>query len=410
MAGNTSTKKLNIAVVGGGIGGAAAALNLLKAGHEVQVYEQTQTFREVGAGIQISPNASRVIHGLGLAAPLAKIGVRPLAFHQKRWQDGRTVLKSPLGDAVEAAFGFPYYQVHRADLLAMLVGALPPERLHTGYRLVSFSADGNGVELTFDNGVTARADALIGADGIHSSVRHILFGAEAPRFTGVTAYRGLIRAERIKHLDVEVSTQVWMGPGSHLVAYFVAGKRLLNFVANVERDAWTGESWSEQGDPDDLRAAFAAWDPKLRAILDGVEQTFIWGIFDRAPLPQWSTGRVTLLGDACHPMQPHMAQGAAQALEDGVALTTCLQQSDDIAAALARYERLRKPRTAHVQSLATANKTRFHLPDGPEQQARDAAMAAGGTDWSLQTIGWLYGYDAVAAMQSGDLGLPEGSG
>ena len=158
-----------------------------------------------------------------------------------------------------------------------------------------------------------------------------------------------------------------MGPGSHLVTYFVAGKRLLNFVANVEREAWTAESWSEQGDPDDLRAAFATWDEKLRAILDGVEETFIWGIFDRAPLPQWSTGRVTLLGDACHPMQPHMAQGAAQALEDGLALTTCLQQSDDIAAALARYERLRKPRTAHVQSLATANKTRFHLPDGPEQ-------------------------------------------
>jgi salicylate hydroxylase len=409
MAGTTPKKncKLNIAVVGGGIAGAAAALNLLAAGHDVQVYEQAQTFREVGAGIQVSPNASRVIHGLGLAAPLAQIGVRPLAFHQKRWQDGSTLLKTPLGDAVEAAFGFPYYQVHRADILAMLVGALPPARLHTGHRLAGFSERGDGVDMAFDNGAQARADLLIGANGIHSSVRHILFGAEAPRFTGVTAYRGLIRAERVRHLDVEVTTQVWMGPGSHLVTYFVAGKRLLNFVANVERDAWTAESWSEQGNPDDLRAAFAAWDPHLRAILEGVEETFIWGIFDRAPLPRWSTGRVTLLGDACHPMQPHMAQGAAQALEDSVALTACLQQSGDIAAALARYEALRKPRTAHVQSLATANKTRFHLPDGPEQAARDAAMAAGGTDWSLQTIGWLYGYDAVAAMENGNLGLPE---
>jgi salicylate hydroxylase len=399
--------KLKIAVIGGGIGGAAAALNLLSVGHDVEVYEQAQTFREVGAGIQVSPNAARVVHGLGLAAPLAKIGVRPLAFHQKRWQDGSTIVKSALGDAVEAAFGFPYYQVHRADLLAMLVDTLPPERLHTGHRLTGFSEHGDHVDMAFDNGTQARADIVIGADGIHSSVRHILFGAEAPRFTGVTAYRGLIRAERVAHLDVEVTTQVWMGPGSHLVAYFVAGKRVLNFVANVERDAWTGESWSEQGDPETLRAAFAAWDPKLRAILDGVEQTFVWGIFDRAPLPRWSTSRVTLLGDACHPMQPHMAQGAAQALEDGVALTTCLQQSEDIAEALARYERLRRPRTAHVQSLATANKTRFHLPDGPEQQARDAAMAAGGTDWSLRTIGWLYGYDAVAAMQRGDLGLPD---
>ncbi|MEJ2431757.1 MAG: FAD-dependent monooxygenase [Pseudolabrys sp.] len=303
MAGTTPKKncKLNIAVVGGGIAGAAAALNLLAAGHDVQVYEQAQTFREVGAGIQVSPNASRVIHGLGLAAPLAQIGVRPLAFHQKRWQDGSTLLKTPLGDAVEAAFGFPYYQVHRADILAMLVGALPPARLHTGHRLAGFSERGDGVDMAFDNGAQARADLLIGANGIHSSVRHILFGAEAPRFTGVTAYRGLIRAERVRHLDVEVTTQVWMGPGSHLVTYFVAGKRLLNFVANVERDAWTAESWSEQGNPDDLRAAFAAWDPHLRAILEGVEETFIWGIFDRAPLPRWSTGRVTLLGDALSP-------------------------------------------------------------------------------------------------------------
>ncbi len=328
MAASTASKQLNIAIVGGGIGGAAAALALIEAGHDVQVYEQAQTLREVGAGIQVSPNAARVIHGLGLAEPLARIGVRPLAFHQKRWQDGRTLLKSPLGDAVEAAFGFPYYQVHRADLLAMLVGALPQERLHTGHRLTAISERGDYVEMEFDNGACARSDVLIGADGIHSTVRRILFGAEAPRFTGVTAYRGLIRAERIEHLDVEVATQVWMGPGKHLVTYFVAGKRLLNFVANVERDAWTAKSWSEQGNPADLRAAFAAWDPKLRAILEGVEQTFIWGIFDRAPLPRWSAGRVTLLGDACHPMQPHMAQGAAQALEDGVALATCLQRSE----------------------------------------------------------------------------------
>jgi salicylate hydroxylase len=406
MAGNAANKKLKIAIIGGGIGGLSAALSLLRAGFDVHVYEQSPTFREVGAGIQVSPNASRVLHGLGLAKPLAEIGVRPLAFHQKRWQDGRTILKTPLGDAVEAAFGFPYYQVYRADLLAMLVAAPPRERLHAGHRLTAFSETNDGIDLEFDNGARTRADVLIGADGIHSTVRHILFGAEVPRFTGVTAYRGLIRAERVAHLDVEVTTQVWMGPGSHLVTYFVAGMRLLNFVANVEREAWTAESWSECGNPDDLRAAFATWDPTLRAILEGVEETFIWGIFDRAPLPRWSAGRATLLGDACHPMQPHMAQGAAQAIEDGAALAACLRKFGDVPEALARYENLRKARTAHVQSLATANKTRFHLPDGPEQAARDAKMAAGGTDWSLATIGWLYGYDAEAAVESGNLGLP----
>ena len=396
----------SIAVIGGGIGGVSAALNLLRAGFDVQVYEQARAKREVGAGIQISPNASRIVQHLGLGEELVKFGVRPLAFHQRRWEDGRTLLKSPLGDAALEAFGFPYYQVHRGDLLTMLTAALPAERLHLGHKLASFDERGDRVHMQFDNGARAEADLMIGADGIHSTVRGALFGAEQPRYSGGIAYRGLIPVERLRSLDIEVSTQIWMGPHAHVVVYFVAGKRYLNFVANADRDASMLESWVQQGNPDELRATYAAWDPKLKAILDAVSETFIWGVFERAPLARWSVGRVTLLGDACHAMQPHMAQGAAQAMEDGATLARCLQTIDDPEQALARYQQLRLPRTAHVQSLAANNKVRFHLPDGPEQVARDTTMAAGGTDWSFKAIAWLYGHDPVAAVETGSLGLP----
>jgi salicylate hydroxylase len=316
------------------------------------------------------------------------------------------LLRTPLGDAVLEAFGFPYYQVHRGDLLTMLTAALPAERLHLGHKLAAFEERGDRVSMRFDNGARADADLMIGADGIHSTVRGALFGAEQPRYSGGIAYRGLIPAERVRHLDIEVTTQIWMGPHGHVVVYFVAGKRYLNFVANADRDASMLESWVQQGNPDELRSTYAAWDPKLRAILDAVSETFIWGVFERAPLARWSVGRVALLGDACHAMQPHMAQGAAQAMEDGATLAHCLQTIDDLHQALARYQQLRLPRTAHVQSLAANNKIRFHLPDGPEQVARDTKMAAGGTDWSFKAIAWLYGYDPAAAVKTGSLGLP----
>ncbi len=398
--------RIQVAIIGGGIGGLGAALSLFRAGFDVHVYEQARALREVGAGIQISPNASRVLHGLGLADELANLGVRPLAIHQRRWDDGSTLLQAPLGDAVVAAFGFPYYQSHRADVLSMLIRALPAERLHIGHRMIAFTDHGDRVEAEFDNGKRVAADALIGADGIHSTVRRLLFGPANPRFTGCAAYRGLIPAERVKHLNVEVAAQIWMGPGKHVVVYYVAGRRLVNLVGIIEQDSWTGESWTDRGDVKDLRAAFADWDPKLRAIIETMDETFIWGLFDRAPLPRWSAGRVTLLGDACHPMLPFMAQGAAQALEDGASLAACLAWSGDVPGALTRYERMRLPRTSHIQGMATNNKIRFHLPDGPAQQERDAKMAAGGTDWSVKAIAWVYSYDAAAAVETGNLGLP----
>ena len=395
-----------VAVVGGGIGGLGAALSLFRAGFDVHVYEQARALREVGAGIQVSPNASRVLHGLGLADELAKLGVRPDAHHQRRWNDGRTLLKTPLGDTVIKAFGFPHYQSHRADVLSMLIAAFPADRLHIGHRLVAFTDRSDRVNVEFENGTRITTDALIGADGIHSTVRRLLFGPANPNFTGCVAYRGLIPAERIKSLNVEVNAQMWIGPGKHFITYYVAGKRLLNIVGIAEQNTWTGESWTDRGDVKDLHAAFTDWDPSVRAIIETVDETFIWGLFDRAPLPRWSVGRVTLLGDAAHPMLPFMAQGAAQALEDGASLTTCLSKIGDVAAAFAQYEKLRLPRTSRMQAMSAANKTRFHLPDGPAQQERDAKMAAGITDWSIKAIAWVYNYDAAVAVETGDPGLP----
>src|ERR1700730_3625180 len=328
-------------------------------------------------------------------AARASTGVRPVAVHQRRWDDGRTLQRAPLGEAVEAAFGAPYYHFHRADLLKALADALPSERLHLGHRLAGFGDHGDRVELRFANGATVSAGVLVGADGIHSTVRGELFGPEKPRFTGCIAYRGLVRADRLGHVELEVLANNWMGPRGHFVHYFVAGGRLVNFVAINERETWTRESWTDRGEGGDALAAFKGGDPQVSAIIGAVDETFIWALFDRAPLDHWSVGRVTLLGDACHAMLPFMAQGAAQSIEDGATLTACLVQRNgtDLASALRRYQALRLPRATRLQEMSRANKTRFHLPDGPAQQERDTQLATRG-DRSIAALGCLYGHDA----------------
>jgi salicylate hydroxylase len=391
-----SRKPTSIAIIGGGIGGLSAALSLLKAGFDVHVYERANVLQDVGAGIVISPNASRVLHHLGLDEELRTLGVRPTAWHQRRWEDGRTLLRTPLSETAVEAFGFPHYQSHRGDVQAMLVAALPQERLHTGHRLIGLTDRGGHVEVLFENGITIFADIVIGADGIHSTVRNLLFGPDNPRFTGCVAYRGLVAAHEVRHLDLEVTMQIWMGPGKHFVHYFVRSGQLLNFVCLVEQDSWTRESWTDRGDILDVRTAYKDWHPQVRGILDSANEIFVWALFDRAPLSRWSVSRITLLGDACHPMLPFMAQGAAQAIEDGATLATVLANSDgrNVPEALRAYERLRLPRTSRIQALATNNKTRFHLPDGAAQCQRDEQMASGSTDWSKSAIAWIYSHNA----------------
>lgn len=391
-------RQISIAVIGGGIGGLAAALCLWRAGLDVRVYEQSQEAREVGAGIQVSPNAIRVLHRLGLAQTLAATGVQPLALHQRRWDDGRTLSCAPLGEAIETACGAPYYQTHRADLLSALLSGFPAERLHLGYRLTDLIDHGNRVEAHFENGKIITVDALVGADGIHSEVRRILFGGDRPQFTGCIAYRGLVAADRLAHLKLPVEFQIWMGPHKHFVHYFVRSGRLVNFVALVDQDTWTRESWTEQAEVADVLTAFEGWHPQVRSILGAMDEVFVWGLFERPPMEHWSAGRVTLLGDACHAMLPFWAQGAAQAIEDGAVLAACLARIDgaDISRALRLYESARLPRASRVQAASKENKTRFHLSDGPEQRERDAQLGNASSDWFLKAIAWVYGHDAEA--------------
>ena len=388
---------LRVAIIGGGIGGLSAALALLREGFDVHVYEQASRFGEIGAGIQISPNASRLLYRYGLAAAMDRYAVRPRAVHQKRWDDARTLQRAVLGPEVEARFGAPYFHFHRGDLAALLAGAMPPERTHAGHRLVGLEERGDGVIARFDNEASAEADLLIGADGIHSRVRHQVFGPEKPRFTGCVAWRGLVPAERIAHLDIEVASHNWMGPGAHCVHYWVSAGRFMNVVCVVEHGAWTSESWTDKGRVEDVLALYQGWHPTVRGLISAFPETFIWALHDRLPLPRWSHGRVTLLGDACHPMLPMMAQGAAQAIEDGAALAALLKaMPDDVPAALRRYEEVRKPRATRLQEASAANRFRFHLPDGPDQQKRDHAMAISG-DRSFDNIAWLYEHDAAEA-------------
>jgi salicylate hydroxylase len=387
---------LRIAVIGGGIGGLTAAVALYQAGFEVNVYEQAPELTEVGGGINMAPNATRVLRGLGLAERLDREGVRPRNTHQRRWQDGRTLQRALLNPLCEELYGAPHMTIHRADLLATIAAAFPSERVHLGHRLVDLADRGNRTEAWFENGVRITVDVLVGADGIHSTVRNLLLGEEEPAFAGCVAYRGLVPVERIADLGLELGSQSWVGPGAHFVHYFVSRGRLLNFVGWTEHDSWNREDWTDRATIARALAAFAGWHAQVRTIIAAAETCFIWALFDRDPLPRWSVGRTTLLGDACHPMYPFMGQGAAMAIEDGATLASCLRTFSDPADALWHYERLRLPRVTRLQQMSRANKTRFHMRDGPAQQARDAEWARSG-DRSPDTLRWLYEFDAVAS-------------
>jgi 2-polyprenyl-6-methoxyphenol hydroxylase-like FAD-dependent oxidoreductase len=394
---------LRIAIVGGGIGGLAAALFLRRAGLDAVVYEQAAELHPVGAGIVVAPNMVRLLQKLGGIAALPGFVRLEAAWEFRRWADGRVLSVQPMGDACEQLYGAACYVAHRADLLAMLQRALPGDPPRLDHRLMALAQDAHEVALTFasrDGRLhQISADVVIGADGIHSVVRQAIGPEVGARFSGLCAFRCLVPAADAPDLALRPVQTLWLGPGRHFVHYPISGGRLVNVVAFVPAGDWRTESWTADGDIADLRAEFAGWDAALRRLLAPATHTKRWAIFDREPLARWTVGRVSLLGDAAHAMLPFFAQGAAQAVEDAAVLAGCLAaaspDSADAAAALQRYEQIRRPRASQVQVMSRGREVQNHLDDGPAQHARDAALA--GSE-PLRQSAWLYGHDVEADL------------
>lgn len=371
-------KPLSIAVIGAGIGGLAAAALLRRAGHTVNVFEQAAQFARVGAGIQMAPNAMKVLRLLGVEERLVNTGFQAECALSRAWDSGEPSSELPLGESVAQQFGAPYLFLHRGDLHAAIAGVVPQDSVHLGMKLKFYDPKAGGVDLHFTNGVMIKADLVIGADGVHSRVREQMLGPEKPHFTGKVAYRTTFPASRVKGVTLAPVRTKWWGPDRHMVVYFVTRNRdELYFVTSVpEKAEWmTPESWSAKGDLEELRAAYQGFHPEVQAILAACPEVYKWALFERDPLPRWSEGRVALLGDACHPMTPYMAQGAASALEDAAILSRLLTEveADGIAGALRLYEAIRKPRASAIQAGSSAN-----------------TWLKGKTDPS-----WVYGYDST---------------
>lgn len=385
-----------VVIAGGGIGGLTAGLCFAQAGYAVRLAEQAREFSEVGAGIQLSANATKVLFALGLEEPLRAVSFLPQRTELRHWRSGRTLSETPLGAVAETAYGAPYLHVHRADLIALLVSAAretPDLELLPGFRVEGFEQGEDHVAVQLGS-TTTRADLLLGADGIHSRVRECLFGAAAPRFTGNVAWRALVPADRLPNGLVAPVTSAWWGPGKHFVHYYVRGGELINCVCVVEQQGWETESWTEPGDREDLLQAFSGWHESLQQLMQAMdpETCYRWALHDRAPLERWGVGRVTLLGDACHPTLPFMAQGGAMAIEDAAVLLRSLEHEHAVEPALRRYERVRRPRTSRIQAGSRRNARIFHLR-GLKAWARNLAVrraAAGAMDW-------LYRYDPLTA-------------
>jgi salicylate hydroxylase len=382
---------MRVGIAGGGLGGLSAALFLLRAGvDEVRVFEQQGALSEIGAGIQVAPNAVRLLHRLGLREALAAVSVAfEDAWEFRRWQDGRVLFSQTYGAEGEARFGAPYIAVHRADLLGVLASAVPDGVVSLGARVTGV----DGSRFVFADGSSSEPfDVLVGADGIHSVVRDVVAGPGSPRFTGLAAYRALVPAAEAPAFARRPVCSIWLGPRRHFVHYPVSGGEFVNLVTAGPAGDWREESWTAPGRVSDFLAEFAGWDPAVVGLIGAARETRRYAFYAREPITTWVSGRVALLGDAAHPMLPFFAQGAGQAIEDGAVLARCLA-SADAEPALRRYESLRVERATRVQRMSGERREHHHMEDGPEQVARDAALA------SQDPLGhneWLYGFDVEA--------------
>ena len=366
-------KRPSVVVVGGGIGGLFAANALVAHGLRVSVYEQAPNLGEVGAGVFLTPNSVRQLQRVGLGPSVEERGARVGSGSQYYRHDGAPIAPVQVTDSSgwNATFG-----MHRADLVELLAAGLPRELVHTGHRSVGFEQVGDVARVSFANGAVVEADVVVAADGIHSELRRYVTPPSHPVFSGSVAYRGVIAHERIPHWPTG-SWLMWLGKGKHFLTFPLRAAKLINYVGFVPADTEMKESWSAPGDPDVLRQEFAGWDPRIESLLSQVQTTFRWALYDREPLPTWTRGRLTLLGDAAHPMLPHLGQGANQSIEDGMALATILARAnrETAPAALVAYERLRRERVALVQRGARENGLRYDSSN-PDLGVRDAEITA----------------------------------
>jgi salicylate hydroxylase len=389
---------LRILIAGAGIAGLTAALALLREGHDVEVCEQAPELAALGAGVQISANGARVLFALGLEGAIRAVWCQPAGKEIRLWNTGETWKLFDLGAESVARYGAPYFMIHRADLHGVLIDAvraLKPDAIRLDARATGFDDDG-GVTLHLANGEHIHGDALVGADGVHSRIRNSLAGDDRPEFTGCMAWRGLMRTEVLPvHMRRPVGVN-WVGPGGHVINYLLRRGEIFNFVGVVERD-WRVESWTEEGSREECAADFAGWNQDIHDIIRNIEQPYKWALLGRAPLTQFSRGRVTLLGDAAHPTLPMLAQGAVMAIEDAVILGRCFDKYGDVATALSRYQDARIAVTTRKVVGANDNAKRFH---NPALRTEEGATAYVDREWSRDAIirryEWIFTYNVDA--------------
>lgn len=391
---------MRVLIAGGGIGGLAAALALLRKGCDVQVYEQAPELKEVGAGLQLSPNGTHVVYELGVGEELKALSCEAEGKEIRIWNTGETWKLFDLGQVAIERYGYPYFTVYRPDLLSVLENAVrraKPDAIHLNAKAVGFEQNADSVSLKLESGATVAGDALVGADGVHSRIRQGLFGPDQPRFTGIIAWRGVVPMEKLPKDMARMIGTNWVGPGGHVVHYPLRAGKVMNFVYALERSDWQVESWSARGTNEELTHDVRGWHEDVQTLVRNIPVPYKWALMVRAPMERWSIGRVTLLGDACHSMLPFLGQGANTAMEDGYILARALTELDgDIPSRLLRYENARRDRTRRAVEGSADNIHRFHnkvLAD--PVKAREHVSREWAGEPIAERYEWIFRYDVT---------------